>query len=290
MRTHKDKEFLMVFDFVDNANMFNCPYSLHCILNLAEYVPGGMVLGTKHAMKWDKNMFKRGEKPTVLIDYPIHAIDFEMIELFNWQEKAKSMVSQMELVRRVSAQSETIERYIKEGKIVADMEVPISEHRTFKYFLPERIKEYCKKFNWIEITAGNRKQLFLETCKKMIMSYSYKPVFLISFLSCMNKQGEAMLSEVADFFASYYEHRIADGLEAEKKKCIFTVGGYTQKDVQKLILNMPFKRFEDMGFMHHSKYLGILQIDKSIMKSFDDYDISDLLTYCDNALERYWNE
>lgn len=176
MRTHKDKEFLMVFDFVDNANMFNCPYSLHCILNLAEYVPGGMVLGTKHAMKWDKNMFKRGEKPTVLIDYPIHAIDFEMIELFNWQEKAKSMVSQMELVRRVSAQSETIERYIKEGKIVADMEVPISEHRTFKYFLPERIKEYCKKFNWIEITAGNRKQLFLETCKKMIMSYSYKPV------------------------------------------------------------------------------------------------------------------
>lgn len=290
MRTHKDKEFLMVFDFVDNANMYNCPYSLHRILNLAEYVPGGMVLGTKHAMKWDKNMFKHGEKPTVLIDYPIHAMDFEMIELFNWQEKAKGMVSQMELVRRVSAQSETIERYIKEGKIVADMEVPISEHRTFKYFLPERIEEYCKKFNWIEITAGNRKQLFLETCKKMIMSYSYKPVFLISFLSCMNKQGEAMLSEVADSFASYYEHRIADGLEAEKKKCIFTVGGYTQNDVQKLILNMPFKRFEDMGFMHHSKYLGILQIDKSIMKSFDDYDISDLLTYCDDALERYWKE
>ena len=26
MRTYKGKEFLMVFDFVDNANMFNCPY------------------------------------------------------------------------------------------------------------------------------------------------------------------------------------------------------------------------------------------------------------------------
>ncbi len=29
MRTHEGKDFLMVFDFVDNANMFNCPYSLH---------------------------------------------------------------------------------------------------------------------------------------------------------------------------------------------------------------------------------------------------------------------
>lgn len=51
MRTHEGKEFLMVFDFVDNANMFNCPYSLHRLLNVAEYVPGGMVLGTKHSMK-----------------------------------------------------------------------------------------------------------------------------------------------------------------------------------------------------------------------------------------------
>ena len=37
------------------------------------------------------------------------------------------------------------------------------------------------------------------------------------------------------------------------------------------------------------KYLGILQIDKSIMKSFDDDDMSDLLTYCTEGLEKYWN-
>lgn len=43
-----------------------------------------------------------------------------------------------------------------------------------------------------------------------------------------------------------------------------------------------------MGYMHHSKYLGILQIDKSIMKHFNDNDMSDLLTYCSEALDRYW--
>ena len=51
---------------------------------------------------------------------------------------------------------------------------------------------------------------------------------------------------------------------------------------------MPFKRFEGMGYMRHSKYLGIIQIDKSIMKTLDDNDISEILTYCTNALDRYW--
>lgn len=40
--------------------------------------------------------------------------------------------------------------------------------------------------------------------------------------------------------------------------------------------------------MHRSKYIGTLQIDKAIMKNFDDNDMSDLLTYCEEALERYW--
>ena len=79
------------------------------------------------------------------------------------------------------------------------------------------------------------------------MSYSYKPVFLISFLSNMNEIGEAQLSEVAESFAWYYEDRIKKGLPAEKKPCIFTKGGYTAKDVERLILSMPFKRYEGMG-------------------------------------------
>lgn len=288
MRTHDGKEFLMVFDFVDNANMFNCPYSLHRLLNVAEYVPGGMVLGTKYGMKWDKDMFQKGEKPAVLVDFPISVMDYEVIDIFNWQDKVSQMYSELELTRHVTAQEETISKYIRDGKIVPDMEVPISKHRTLHFFNKERVKEYCQKFGWTEITAANRKHLFLDFCNEMQMSYSYKPVFLISFLSNMNEKGEAMLSDVAESFAWYYEDRIKKGLQAEKKNCIFTKGDYNQKDVEKLILNMPFKRFEGMGYMRHSKYLGIIQIDKSIIRSLDDNDVSTIMTYCRDALERYW--
>ena len=53
-----------------------------------------------------------------------------------------------------------------------------------------------------------------------------------------------MLSEVAEAFAWYYEDRKKQGLPAEKKNCIFTKGGYSAKDVERLILSMPFKRFD----------------------------------------------
>ena len=49
MRKSEGKDHLMVFDFVDNANLFNMPYSMHRLLNLSEYHPGGLVLGKKRA-------------------------------------------------------------------------------------------------------------------------------------------------------------------------------------------------------------------------------------------------
>lgn len=288
MRTCEGKAFLMVFDFVDNANMFNCPYSIHRLFNIGEYHPGGLILGKKHQIKWDNDMFAKGEKPEVLLDYPVHATDYEPIDLFNWQEKAKDMISQLELTRRVSVQSETIERYVKEGKIIPDMEVPIGEHRSFKYFLPERVLILCKEFGWVQITAANKKNMFMDMAKQMNMSYSYKPVFIKALLEHMDSEGEARLEDIVDEFKYFYEDRITQGLPAEKKPCIFTKGGYTDKDVEKLILSMPFKRFEDMGFIHHSKCLGIIQLDHQIMKYFTDNDVEQLRKYSDKALSQYF--
>ena len=108
------------------------------------------------------------------------------------------MYSQLELTRRVSAQSETIERYIKEGKIVPDMEVPISEHRSFKYFKKTRVAEYAKQFGWKVITPENMKDMFMDMAKQMTMSYSYKPVFLIAFLEQMDIDGTASLVNVVN--------------------------------------------------------------------------------------------
>lgn len=155
----------------------------------------------------------------------------EHIDLFNWQEQAKGMVSQIEFTRRVSVQSETIDRYIREGKLIPDLEVPISEHRSFKYFYPETVVRYAKECNWKLITHANMKDMFIDMVTTMTMSYSYKPVFILSFLDHMDDKGQARLEDVVAAFTDYYEQRIKNGLPPEKKPCIFTKGGYTEKDV-----------------------------------------------------------
>ena len=46
-RLCKGKDFLMVFDFVGNAKLFNQPFSLHRLVGQNTYSPGALVLGTK---------------------------------------------------------------------------------------------------------------------------------------------------------------------------------------------------------------------------------------------------
>ena len=110
MRISKKKQFLMVFDFVDNANMVNCAYSMHRLFHLSQYNPGGLVLGTKHVIRWDEIIFSKGEKPEVLVDYPVHVADYEQIDLFIWQEKADGMLSLMELIRRINVRGKQIRK------------------------------------------------------------------------------------------------------------------------------------------------------------------------------------
>ncbi len=56
---------------------------------------------------------------------PIDVDDYEIIDLFNWQNSVKDMISQIEFVRMVDVQSETVDRYIKDGKIKPDLSVKI---------------------------------------------------------------------------------------------------------------------------------------------------------------------
>jgi hypothetical protein len=168
------------------------------------------------------------------------------------------------------------------------MEVPAGEHRSFRFFEKSTVEKYAVLFGWTLITRENMKALFLEMVKTMTMSYSYKPVFLLAFLDNMDASGSARLEDVARDFARYYEARKEKGLPPEKRKCIFTRGGYTPRDVERLILNMPFKRFEDMHIMHHARQLGTLQFYTVLSKQLTEADIQQIRNCCELALNRYF--
>ncbi len=290
MRLSEGKEYLMVFDFVDNASQFNAPYSLHRIFHLNEYHAGGTVLGRKGQREEENDLYAKGEKPDAIIDYPVHVSDYELVDIFNWQEEAAGMISQIQFVRQVDVQSETVERYLREGIIVPDLIVPISENRTLKYFKEETLLNYADKFGWNIITETNRKQLFMKMVEQMDMSYSYKPVLLKAVLSLCDEKGRVKINEVVEFFISFYENRRRNGLIVEKSNSIFAKGGYTNAEVERNILSNPFKRFENMDMMHHTKTIGIIAVDNTVWRKLTQEEKLCIETICNEKLSDYYKK
>ena len=288
MRLSEGKEFLMVFDFVDNASQYNAPYSLHRLFKLKDYRAGATVLGKKGAREAEVALYEKGEKLNVIIDYPVDATDYEVVDIFNWQEEAAGMIRQMEFVRRVDVQSETIEKYLREGKLIPDLVVPMSEHRTFKYFKEETLERHASEFGWQLIDDKNRKELFMKMVEQMDMSYSYKPVLLQAILKHADKNGRVKIEDIVSYFKRFYEGRRAAGLVVEKPNSIFAKGGYTDKESERNILSNPFKRFEDMNMLRHTKTLGIIEVDSSVWKKLSDEDKGKIDSICSIKLEEYY--
>lgn len=289
MRLFPGKESLMVFDFVDNASQYNMPQSLHRLFKLKEYRPGQLAVAPGAQKTAEAALYAKGEKPEALIDWPVDATDYELVDIFNWQDEAAGMISQMEFVRRVDVQTETIERYVREGKLVPDLVVPMSEHRTFKYFKEETLERYARQYGWTLIDDSNRKELFLEMVRQMDMSYSYKPVLIKAILRHADEKGRIQLADIVAYFRAYYEGRRAVGLVVEKPNSLFARGGYTDKEAERNILANPFKRFEDMQMLRHTRTLGIVQVDESVWKKLTAEEKAETEKICEEKLEQYFS-
>ena len=289
MRLFEGKESLMVFDFVDNASQYNMPQSLHRLFKLKEYKLGQLAVAPNAQKAAEADLYAKGEKPEALIDWPVDATDYELVDIFNWQEEAEGMISQMEFVRRVDVQTETIEKYVRDGKIVPDLVVPMSEHRTFKYFKEETLQKYAEQYGWTLIDDSNRKDMFMDMIRQMDMSYSYKPVLIKAVMTYADDKGRIKLEDIVNYFRTYYEGRRAAGVKVEKANSIFAKGGYTDKEAERNILSNPFKRFEDMQMLRHTKTLGIVQVDESVWKNLSKEEKTEIEKICDAKLTEYYN-
>ena len=188
----------------------------------------------------------------------------------------------------VDVQSETIDRYIREGKIIPDLKIPMSGNRTFKYFKEETINSYVKQFGWKLITPSNMKDMFMDMVEKMEMSYSYKPVLLKAIFEHIDDKGRVRVEDLVNYFIDYYTIRKEKGLLVEKRRCIYLKDGYTRKEVERNILTNPFKRFEDMNFMKRSRDIEYIEISRHITKKLSDKDIKWIVEHCDKKLEEYY--
>ena len=196
----------------------------------------------------------------------------------------------MEFVRRVDVQTETIEKYVREGKLVPDLVVPMSEHCTFKYFKEESLERYAKENGWTLIDDSNRKDMFMDMIRQMDMSYSYKPVLIKAILFYADNKGRIKLDDIVSYFRAFFENRRNQNLVVEKAKSVYLNKQITDKEILKNILIYPYKRFEDMGILKHTKTFGIIQVDESVWKKLTDDEKKEIEKICDGKLEVYYEK
>ena len=160
--------------------------------------------------------------------------------------------------------------------------------RIIKYFKEETLQKYAEQYGWTLIDDSNRKDMFMDMVRQMDMSYSYKPVLMKAILLYADEKGRIKLDDIVSYFRSYYEGRRAAGLPVEKANSIFAKGGYTDKEAERNILANPFKRFEDMQMLRHTKTLGIVQLDESVRKRLSNQEKAEIERICEEKLERYF--
>lgn len=61
------------------------------------------------------------------------------------------------------------------------------------------------------------------------------------------------------------------------------------KETERNILSNPFKRFEDMQMIRHTKTLGIVQVDESVWKHLSEDEKAAIERVCDETLDSYFN-
>ena len=96
------------------------------------------------------------------------------------------------------------------------------------------------------------------------------------------------LSDIVAYFREFYEARRTAGLTVEKSNSLYAKGGYTDAQAQRNILSNPFKRFEDMQMFHHTKTLGVIQVDESVWKKLTLEEKQEIEQICNEKLEQYY--
>lgn len=286
------KDALLVFDFIDNTNQYNHAVNLHRLLKQKNYIPGGLVIAPSSQIAEEKDRFLLGEKPDVMLPHNIFATDYEIVDLFDWQDEIKDMVSMHQLALELYVDDKTVRNWINSGKISPgpDLELPMG-NITHRYFRKERIDQMRQELGIKKRTADSLRENFIDFVRKGDLSMSYKPVMLKTMLSLADEKGELDLSELTEYFGQFYEKRVEAGLPVERENSKMNqIKFMSDFEICRLMLGNPFEKFERKFFMEHRKELNKVAFAPALWKQLSSDDRTMLLELCDEQIAAYYEK
>lgn len=121
------------------------------------------------------------------------------------------------------------------------------------------------------------------------MSASYKPVLLLCLLDTVDADGAVPVANLTLAFRDFYRDRLARGLSAEKPKArMARAKELTEAEIQRLILEMPFRKFAQRGFLDYGRDLSRVRFAPALWSRLSPEDRDGLRAAGLRAIERYF--
>ena len=261
------KEALYVIDVVDNYGATLQPFSVHSLLNIGLYMPFGDVIQAETGTP---------SKETIVLDGLWEGERrLEPINIFNFDAEYGELLNDEQLARELYVSTGTVKSWVKKGEVVPDKTLPFGR-KQLNYFNPEQLTAIREQKGLKERTIESRYDDFFEFLGQRDYTFSYKIVFILSFLKHLNERGEANLEDVAADYQGFFKRlfvrfgRVEPGNNPLNQPEILDDPKYLQSS----LLQNPFEKFERKRFMYHCKDLAFISFDTALWSKLNKNDLN----------------
>jgi hypothetical protein len=268
-RTYPGKEALYVIDVVDNyggmGNFTNRAWSIHALLGIEDYMPWSNIL--------EKDKGRPSPEEIIIEGLYEEERAVEKINIFTFEKEYPHHISDEQLARELFVSTGTVKAWIKKGKIVPVITVPLGRRR-INYFAPAQIEQIRTDLKLKQHDETTQYDDFFEFIETRDFTMSYKMVMLLTMLTIVDNNGECDLDTLTEAYTDFYRHRIESELQVDKTNCPYqhlnTLDDRTT--MKKSLLQNPFEKFERKRFLYHCKDLNRIAFSNTLWQKINNTD------------------
>lgn len=265
-RRFADKEALYVIDVVDSYGAILQPWSVHNLFQLSHYQPYANVinplgLSPNHELLILNQLYEYTQR-------------IEPINVFNFEREFGDLLNEEQLSRELFISTSTVKNWLKKGEITAAKSIPFGRSQ-LHYFSLEQLADIRTRKGIKPRTEASRRDDFFEFLEQRDYTFSYKIVFLLSFIELCNERGEVELPALTRHYQDFYIQLLNTHGHAEKAKNPLNELSNLENAayMTRSLLQNPFEKFERKRFVYHCKDLNLVGFDPVLWEKLDAADL-----------------
>ncbi len=157
--------------------------------------------------------------------------------------------------------------------------------------LQKRVQKYRSRKDEFENEDGQSilKEFYTDLSKPR-MQYSYFPLVFLAFFDRDNITEMMSMSDMIQYFRTFYKYREEQGLIVEKKSSIFAKGSPTNSEIKRLILFNPLGRSCLIKYFQYDKKTDKIYLNESMYNALTEDDVDIITGIATSLLNDYYSK